>query len=222
MDKGEVTAVKLDEEKSEDVRRSTDIFGSSVLLLRSFVCKLVDTNQKVFTAVVVTVLAILFHMYLAAVVSHAKAGETIDWCDGAGFLYILTVITYWGLFYYFVLKRYCKQFFKCVCAPLRTAFVPVSSSPYVSTALSVLCVVTVSVYLLYDCWNDQRRLTSAGGILAIVAIGLLISKHPGRVNWRSVVLGISLQLSLGLVMLRWPAGRDGSMCLSGKVFSFND
>ena len=56
-----------------------------------------------------------------------------------------------------------------------------------------------------------------GGILVIIAMGLLISKHPGRVKWRSVALGICLQLVLGLVMLRWPAGRDGSMCLSGKV-----
>jgi len=52
-----------------------------------------------------------------------------------------------------------------------------------------------------------QRFVSLGGLLAIVALAWLLSKHRDRVAWRLVGWGIGLQLIFGVIVMKTRAGR---------------
>ena len=62
-----------------------------------------------------------------------------------------------------------------------------------------------------------RRLISAGGIVVLVLIGVLISRHPMQINWRQVVWGLDLQLLFAVLILRWELGKAVVKCIGDKV-----
>lgn len=78
------------------------------------------------------------------------------------------------------------------------------------------------VFLYFDTKDQPQRLISAGGLVGIILIGLLISKHPGRVLWRQVLWGVGIQFVMGLVVLRWRGGQCAFQCISKKVATFLD
>ena len=75
----------------------------------------------------------------------------------------------------------------------------------------------LAVFLYYDTKDQPRRLISAAGLVGLVILGLLISKHPGRVQWSQVLWGIGIQFVMGLVVLRWRGGQCAFECVSNKV-----
>jgi pyrimidine nucleoside transport protein len=61
------------------------------------------------------VLAVLYNAYLIyCIVRYADNDLPLEWCDELGFLIILTIITYVGLFYYQVGFDWGKQYSKYV------------------------------------------------------------------------------------------------------------
>ena len=61
---------------------------------------------------------------------------------------------------------------------------------------------------------------SAGGLIFIVSLGGLFSKARTRIVWRHVIWGITLQFIFGLLILRWPPGRNFFNCIGSKVDTF--
>ena len=55
---------------------------------------------------------------------------------------------------------------------------------------------------------DIHNFVSLVGLCTLVLIGWLFSIHPRRVNWRTVCVGVGLQLIFGLVIFRAPGSRD--------------
>jgi hypothetical protein len=49
-----------------------------------------------------------YNAYFLGSIVHSVGREDVDigWCDGTGFLIIMTVIVYWSLLYYHVIKKY--------------------------------------------------------------------------------------------------------------------
>ncbi|GAU92803.1 hypothetical protein RvY_04838-2 [Ramazzottius varieornatus] len=72
----------------------------------------------------------------------------------------------------------------------------------------VLFLLAVSMFLGIDCYRTPARLQSLAGIFGLLGFGLLISKHPSRVPWYTVIWGIAIQIIFALIILRWDAGRS--------------
>jgi len=64
-------------------------------------------NRKTVKILALLTLAGLYVAYLGVAIAFTVRNDiTVDWCDGIGMLFILTGLGLWGLFYYFILKKY--------------------------------------------------------------------------------------------------------------------
>ncbi len=68
--------------------------------------------------------------------------------------------------------------------------------------------------------ESQLRIVSAVGFFAMIGIAWLFSKDRHRVPWATVGWGISLQLGLGLILLKSEAGRLFFVAVNGVVGRF--
>lgn len=66
------------------------------------------------------------------------------------------------------------------------------------------------------------RLVSAAGLLAMVGIAWLASTRRRAVPWRTVAVGLAIQLALGLLLLRTPPGRLFFLGVNEAVAAFLD
>jgi nucleoside permease NupC len=53
--------------------------------------------------------------------------------------------------------------------------------------------------------SDLRGLL---GLAAILAVAFLVSNNRGRIRWRTVVVGLAIQVAFAALVLRWSVGRD--------------
>ena len=44
------------------------------------------------------------------------------------------------------------------------------------------------------------------GILAIFAIAFLLSEHKSKINIRTILIGLAIQLLFGFIVLKWETG----------------
>lgn len=58
------------------------------------------------------------------------------------------------------------------------------------------------------------------GIAVLLAIAFLMSNNRRRINLRTVLVGLGLQFTLGLLLLKWEAGNQAMQWFAGKVTSF--
>ena len=72
--------------------------------------------------VIKMLLFLAFNAYLiGAIVNTAKRGIMVDFCDGVGFLIIITALAYAGMFYHYVLKPYLgNTVYHCIFRPVGT------------------------------------------------------------------------------------------------------
>lgn len=217
--------------------------GNLLLKSRSKLDLMAIRHKRKLKLLLLTAVTLMYNIYLIFAINYTVSkGIQMDWCHGLGFLIIITVIVYWSLFYYFALKKYFGRKIKMdVINPLATSTKRLlrdrwnaytnflnHTFPYgvalafyvfrkIQWALSIGAVGGLVIFLVIDTWDQPRRLTSAFGVLVLVAIGFLISKHPANVNWAQVGWALGLQFSLGLAVLRWDVGRNVLNCLSFKV-----
>ena len=101
----------------------------------------------------------LYNAYLIyAIHYHVSGGRPLDWCGGLGFLIVLTLLVYLGLFYFHVVKR-------CVWHYQLRLTVPARLQRLLATRLaSVLATLTVTaaivVFLVLDSSRDRYRCAS--------------------------------------------------------------
>lgn len=56
-----------------------------------------------------------------------------------------------------------------------------------------------------------------GGVLVLLGTAWLLSVNRRAVNWRTVLMAFALQLGFGLIVLKWPLGRQGLTAVSNGV-----
>jgi concentrative nucleoside transporter, CNT family len=56
--------------------------------------------------------------------------------------------------------------------------------------------------------SDLRGLL---GLAAILALAFLVSNNRGRVPWRTVAVGLAIQVAFAALVLGWSAGRTRSI-----------
>ena len=91
-------------------------FIQKAVKVRDYPFEFLAQNPKIQNAVISMVLFILYNWYLGYCIYRKKdhGGYEItefEWCDGLGFLIIITGLVYLGLFYFKILKPYGGPYF---------------------------------------------------------------------------------------------------------------
>jgi len=188
---------------------------------------LIDKHWTVLKICLLVMLAVLYNAYLVGSIHYtATRHARLDYCDDVGFLLILTIIVYISMFYFLVIKPYsrrlpiAKKIYKSVINPGLQRSNDFLSNPVASKGAYLVILLIFAIFIFVDTADDPRRLVSAFGILVLVGLGFICSKHPGYVVWRHVVWGLGLQFVFGLLILRWEVGKAVFGCLGRKVSTF--
>ncbi len=104
--KQDVVAPKVDEDGFQALPYEPNGIMDKVEKARQFVFDFLSDHRTAAKVVLRVVLFLLFHAYLiGAIVHHHNSGtEDLEWCDGLGFLIIITVIVYLGQIYGRILR----------------------------------------------------------------------------------------------------------------------
>ncbi|CAL8129406.1 unnamed protein product [Orchesella dallaii] len=192
--------------------------------IRMALYNLVSTNKSLVKKLMLALIFILYNAYFITAILYKERNDLPwEWCDGHGLLIILTALTYWGLLYYHVIKPYFgKAINNAVLKPINGTVTKVFK-PWPARLIAVILVVgAIVAFVVTDAWDQPRRLVSAGGVIVVLLLGLLLSQNPARVMWRQVFGGMLIQFVFGLLILRWEGGREFLDCVSLKVTTFLD
>jgi concentrative nucleoside transporter, CNT family len=67
--------------------------------------------------------------------------------------------------------------------------------------------------------SDLRGLL---GLALVLALAFAISEHRGRINPRTIALGLAIQVAFAVLVLRWSVGQDVLDFVSGQVKALID
>ncbi|KAL6438681.1 hypothetical protein ACFW04_004589 [Cataglyphis niger] len=188
-------------------------------------------HRRIFKIFGLTILNLFIVAYIicAGVYWKSKLSENycdLEWCDGYGFLLILAGLIYLGLFYFLIVKRYFGKYIVQCCRPVTNSLERLQSTKYGTciggTIFYLITLTAIIIFLILDTAESRYRLISILGIIVILGLGWIFSKHPKQIKWRPVICGLILQFLLGLITLRWPIGRSVFQCISRKVATFLD
>lgn len=111
-----------------------------------------------------------------------------QWCQGLGFVLVLT-----GLVYMYLLMMYGFKATTKWRKALKDKYITKIPSPPTKLPKQAQIAITygfvfisIGVFLAVDTADDRRRLISAAGIVILVILLALLSKHPKEINWRQV------------------------------------
>lgn len=115
----------------------------------------------------------LYNAYIVyAIHYHVTGDKEIDWCDGLGFLIVLTLLVYLGLFYFHVVKRGVRRYKLRLVVPGRLR--RFLATRFASLSATLLVIAAVIVFLVLDSSRDRYRSPSPASsgrrILAYPAI----------------------------------------------------
>ncbi|RZF41864.1 hypothetical protein LSTR_LSTR005326 [Laodelphax striatellus] len=180
---------------------------------------LVRHSQKVH--LLLTAIACLSVLcYFGAVFWHwdRQGRKPLKWCTGDGFLLVMFIIFCLAITYYKAIKPIFSR---------RSTSKNESSSSTYSRCIGIFkqlifyCLVIVLLfYLIYDAFGETHRLISIGGMLAFIFIGFFSSKHPNEIKWRTVLIGIFVQITMGMLTIRWDFGRSVFLCIGNRTETF--
>lgn len=112
--------ITQEEEEEEEVpNQSCSFIGNALEKVWTESGRWIENNQRITWNLVYIVLALAYNAYFVASVYYMlDKGIPMDWCNGVGFLIILTAIAYLGLFYFQVVKKlWGKQIYKVALKP---------------------------------------------------------------------------------------------------------
>ncbi|XP_031786980.1 solute carrier family 28 member 3 isoform X2 [Nasonia vitripennis] len=226
-------SIKLEDEDSiesedspskEAKRLSIEDRSGPIHCFRAFVSE----HGRVFRFWGITMLniAIITYFVFASLYWYKNENDhsKLQWCDGYGMLVLLVGFAYFGLFYTKIFKRYFGS-------PIASCLLPCTRQISSLKHRGRFCCVTqtvfcsaifaaIIIFLILDTVESRNRLISFTGVVAILGFGWIFSKHPSKVNWRTVLWGLILQFAFGLFTIRWAVGRGIFACVSNKVATF--
>ncbi|XP_050358847.1 solute carrier family 28 member 3-like isoform X2 [Nymphalis io] len=149
------------------------------------------------------------------------SADPLELCYGFGSLIAFLSIIYFFIIYFLVVKKFFGQWFE------RTVWTKVDriSSHLWKIIIFrwVFCIAilaAIAFFLYWDTKDAPERLISLIGLCLLLIMGFVFSKHPGRINWRSVSIGLLIQFLFGVIFIRWNTGRYALQCFSNKVATF--
>jgi hypothetical protein len=141
---------------------------------------------------------ILYKIYFFWALGHYTLNgdaTNIEWCDGLGFLIIITVVVDFGLLYGYVLKPGFKwalqskkgaemvdKYYK----PAIDQYEKFMSKSWSSIAIYAVLFGVVLIFLIIDTAGDRRRLRSFFGLVVLVILAALGSNNPSRIRYKKM------------------------------------
>ncbi|XP_078034931.1 concentrative nucleoside transporter 2 [Augochlora pura] len=151
--------------------------------------------------------------------------QGFNWCNGYGMLLLLFVISYAGVAYHHAAKHFGKRLGQSAkhFSKRFEIFLSTRYGRIICQSAFYICIFgAFAVFLILDTVDSRERLISVAGVATFICFGWIFSKHPGRVNWRTVLCGLILQFLFGLFTIRWEVGRAICQCVADKVAEFLD
>ena len=97
---------KLKNVENIQKENSPNILAKYIVKIRNGIIEYTNHHQKRFKIILIALGILLYNGYLITAINYTVSNNIpFGWCDGLGFLIILTGIVYWSCFYYLVLKR---------------------------------------------------------------------------------------------------------------------
>ncbi len=119
-----------------------------------------------------------YNVYLGFAIAHHLSldKEDIGWCNGLGFLLITTAVVYISIGSKFIVTRIPIK----VKRPLEDSWSKASnavSEQRIQIGLYSLVLLAIAVFLVVDTAGNRTRLISASGVVILILLGALFSKH---------------------------------------------
>uniref|UniRef100_A0A182WKL5 Sodium/nucleoside cotransporter n=1 Tax=Anopheles minimus TaxID=112268 RepID=A0A182WKL5_9DIPT len=145
----------------------------------------------------------------------------MQWCDGYGMLVLLVGFVYLGLLYYYLVKPLLgRHFTQYLVEPSIRIITHIIKPWYIRLGALCLVLAGFGLFVYFETRDQTERLISLSGMAILLVISFLISKHPTKINYRPVVLGVIFQFLLGLFCIRWEVGRSIFTCVGNKIATF--
>jgi len=218
--------LNITDDQFEDKEFSGNAVGIVVDNFWRTINTFLKNNKTACKYILMVSIALMYNAYLIGAIHYAiSRQDSLNYCEDVGFLLIVTIIAYIGMFYFLLAKPMMKstvgkKVIKSVIRPLKNMIDALTSFSWFSHSVYSAVFAVVIIFLLYDTHEEPRRLISALGIIILIGIGFLFSRHPGYVVWRHVAWGLLLQFVFGLLILRWSVGKAIFDCLGRKVDTF--
>ncbi|XP_037296035.1 uncharacterized transporter YutK isoform X2 [Manduca sexta] len=147
--------------------------------------------------------------------------ESLELCHGFGSLIAFLSIIYFFIIYFLIVKRFFGEWFEQTIWK-RVSAVTEFMWKFVlfRWVFSLAVLAAFAIFLVVDAWDATERLISLLGLGILLLLGFVFSANPGRINWRSVLMGLFLQFLFGIIFIRWDQGRAALQCFSDKVATF--
>uniref|UniRef100_A0A0A9XBG1 Sodium/nucleoside cotransporter 1 n=2 Tax=Lygus hesperus TaxID=30085 RepID=A0A0A9XBG1_LYGHE len=164
-------------------------------------------------------LGTVFFVYFGFVVkTYVDRGYQLDWCYGYGKAFLMFGLIVWFVIYYQALKRHTDVIINTVQS--NTSLAQSKWLGYFKNTIVGIFLLSFSSYMIYESLDQPERLRSLLGIVAFVAIGAVFSKHPDYIRWGSLFSGLSLHILIGLLTIKFEAGRNIVQCIGNSVVTF--
>lgn len=144
----------------------------------------------------------------------------MGWCNGYGLLILMMFFMYVGIVLSKISQYFGPQIRKGAISPMQRVVGRLLKRRGAKLIILAIVAAGFAVFLFFETAEERDRLRSLLGIVAVLAIGFVISKNPNKINWRPVILGVTCQILLGLFTLRWEVGRSIFDCFGKKVETF--
>lgn len=173
-------------------------------------------------------IGLVYNGFLIGAVLYAveKSNRLIDWCNGVGFLIVVTSVAYVGLFYQFVVKRLVAKWMASVyfnkddghqcCGFIEQIF----AARWICWLLSLMLAIAIVTFLAIDCQGQMHRMVSLLGVGLVLVVNALFSKKPRKIRWRTVISCVTANFLFCLAVHRWDSFAQGLLCLFEKSNSF--
>ncbi|XP_043505646.1 solute carrier family 28 member 3-like isoform X1 [Polistes fuscatus] len=213
------------EEEDNESRKKFDL----LVMMRNAMEAYFSKHRRIFKFLGLVLLNSLVVVYFVFATNYwVKTKESNDcgycWCTGYGMLLLLLCFIYGGLFYYLIVKRYFGKFILHLFRPVERGITRLQKTRFGSrifgTVIYVIILIAIVVFLIFDTIHSTERLISGLGVLILLLLGWLFSKHPAHINWRPVLSGMIMQFLFGLLTIRWTVGRAIFECISNKITTF--
>lgn len=220
---------RINNDKSDPEKHSNDIVSRTIEKFWTAVGNFYKKNKKLFTSLTLSAIVVLFIAYfIGALLYNVDKCEEEHitpckwkWCTGHGFLIILTCAVFVGLVYFQLIKRYFGATInKSVLQPTYRVLTRLLSIRVIKFPVIFVILALVVLFLVFDTKGERERLISLIGLFVLLLLGALFSRHPGKIRWRPVLVGLLLQFAFGLFTLRWKTGQLIFECFGNKTTTF--
>ncbi|CAJ0963673.1 unnamed protein product, partial [Mesorhabditis belari] len=176
---------------------------------------LITKHKTPLTYLLVLALVGAYHGWLIAATVHDSKKVEPMW--------IISGIL-WALFlYYQVVKRFFgKAIYNGFMKPMIKTFNGLWKYTIVQILFYLIIIGVILGFLVWDTWDDHKRLTGLGGMGCFVLLMFCLSNNRTKIKWRPVIWGFFLQFCLGLLVLRWDWGSKTFEKISNNIVRFLD